>query len=72
MGQVDEFNKNLLEWITVQDDKDTINPSKIKVTRVLDKLEAGKDKDYTITYEIADTNGNTTKVDRIITVTNQL
>ena len=72
VGQVDEFNKNLLEGITVQDDKDIIDPSQIKVTGVLDKPEAGKDKDYTITYEVTDTNGNTTKVDRIITVTNQL
>ncbi len=70
VGQVEGFN--LLAGITVTDDKDIIDPSQIKVIGVLGKPEAGKDKDYTITYEITDTNGNTTKVDRIITVTNQL
>ena len=69
LGEVDTFNN--LEGITVSDDHDIIAPSEIKVTGQIDKPLSGTNQDYTLIYEVKDSDGNVTSIERIITVTNQ-
>ncbi|MDY2632835.1 MAG: DUF5011 domain-containing protein, partial [Clostridium sp.] len=71
-GDVDEFNKDLLDGITVTDDKDTIDPKSIKVDGQVGKPLPGTDGIYKITYEVTDNDNNTTTVYRMVTVTNRL
>lgn len=68
VGQVKGFN--LLDGITVTDDRDkNLIPT---VSGRIGKPSPGTNKDYTIIYTAKDTDGNTTTVTRVITVTNQL
>lgn len=68
IGDVDNFD--LLNGITVTDDKD--NDLKPEVIGKIEKPSPGTNKDSTITYTVTDSDGNTTTVTRVITVTNQL
>ena len=68
LGDVDKFD--LLNGITVTDDKD--NDLKPTVIGKIEKPSPGTNKDSTITYTVTDSDGNSTTVTRVITVTNQL
>lgn len=73
ISEVDEFNsKHKLTGITVSDDKDTIDKNSIIVTGNVGKPSAGKIEKYTLTYQVTDTDNNTTTIYRNITVTNRL
>ncbi|MCR1951295.1 cell wall-binding repeat-containing protein [Clostridium sp. DSM 100503] len=72
VSEVDKFNKNLLDGITVKDDKDIIDETKIKVVGQVGKPKPGYDEKYKIKYEAIDSDGNITVVERIVTVTNRL
>lgn len=68
-GEVSGFNP--LDGVTVKDDFDTIDVSQIKVTGTVESPEKGTTKDFVLTYEVTDRDGETSKVDRTVTVTNQ-
>ncbi|WP_297713310.1 immunoglobulin-like domain-containing protein [Clostridium sp.] len=68
IGDVDNFD--LLNGIIVTDDKD--NDLKPEVIGKIEKPSPGTNKDSTITYTVTDSDGNSTTVTRVITVTNQL
>ncbi len=68
VGEVDNFNK--LAGVTVTDDHDTqLTPT---VTGTIEKPAPGSNQVSTLTYTVTDNEGNTTTVERLITVTNQL
>ena len=69
VGQVDTFDK--MNGVSYSDDIDTTG-LQINVTGELDKPTPGTNKEYTLTYTVTDSDRNTTTVDRIVTVTNQL
>ena len=69
IGQVDTFNK--MNGVSYSDDIDTTG-LQINVTGELGKPTPGTNEDYTLTYTVTDSDRNTTTVDRIVTVTNQL
>ncbi len=66
----DVENFDLLQGITVRDDKDT--ELQIQVEGQLERPEPGTEADFTITYQATDSNGHITKATRVITVTNFL
>ena len=70
LSEVDSFNP--LYGISVIDDHDTIDNSSIVVSGTVEKPIAGMNKDTVIIYEVTDSDGNITIVERVITVTNQL
>ena len=69
IGQVDTFNK--MNGVSYSDDIDTTG-LQINVTGELGKPTPGTNEDYTLTYTVTDSDRNTTTIDRIVTVTNQL
>ena len=69
VGQVATFDK--MKGVSYTDDIDTTG-LQINVTGELDKPTPGTNKEYTLTYTVTDSDRNTTTVDRIVTVTNQL
>ncbi len=68
VGEVDSFNP--LTGITVTDDIDS--DLKVTVSGTIEKPQAGQVLTSTLTYEVKDSSGNVTTVERLITVTNQL
>ena len=68
VGEVETFDK--MDGITATDDYDS--DLKIIVSGEIEKPVAGSNQNYTLTYTVTDSDGNTTTVDRIITVTNQI
>ena len=68
VGEVDEFNP--LEGVIVSDDHDS--GLDIEVSGKVEKPVAGTNQDYTLTYTVTDSDGNTTTINRVITVTNQI
>ncbi len=69
IGQVATFDK--MNDVSYTDDIDTTG-LQINVSGELGEPTPGTNKDYTLTYTVTDSDRNTTTVDRIITVTNQL
>ncbi len=69
VGQVDTFDK--MNGISYSDDVDTTG-LQINVTGEIGKPTPGTNKEYTLTYTVTDSDKNTTTINRIITVTNQL
>ena len=69
VGQVATFDK--MKGVSYTDDIDTTG-LQINVTGELGEPTPGTNKDYTLTYTVTDSDRNTTTVDRIVTVTNQL
>ena len=69
VGQVATFDK--MKGISYSDDIDTTG-LQINVTGELGEPAPGTNKEYTLTYTVTDSDRNTTTVDRIVTVTNQL
>ena len=69
VGQVATFDK--MKGVSYSDDIDTTG-LQINVTGELGEPTPGTNKEYTLTYTVTDNDRNTTTVDRIVTVTNQL
>ena len=70
VGQVDTFNP--LEGITVfTDDHDDSHFREIQVSGKVEKPVEGTNQDYILTYTVTDSDGNTTTIDCVITVTNR-
>ena len=69
VGQVATFDK--MKGISYTDDIDTTG-LQINVTGELGEPAPGTNEEYTLTYTVTDSDKNTTTVDRIVTVTNQL
>ena len=69
VGQVATFDK--MKGVSYSDDIDTTGLH-INVTGELGEPTPGTNKEYTLTYTVTDNDRNTTTVDRIVTVTNQL
>lgn len=69
VGQVATFDK--MKGVSYSDDIDTTG-LQINVTGELGEPTPGTNKEYTLTYTVTDSDRNTTTVDRIVTVTNQL
>ena len=69
VGQVATFDK--MKGISYTDDIDTTG-LQISVTGELGEPAPGTNEEYTLTYTVTDSDKNTTTVDRIVTVTNQL
>ena len=69
VGQVATFDK--MKGVSYTDDIDTTG-LQINVTGELGEPTPGTNKEYTLTYTVTDSDRNTTTVDRIVTVTNQL
>ncbi len=69
VGQVDRFDK--MSGVSYSDDIDTTG-LQIKVTGELGEPTPGTNKEYILTYTVTDGDRNTTTVDRVVTVTNQL
>ena len=69
VGQVATFDK--MKGVSYTDDIDTTG-LQINVTGELGEPTLGTNKEYTLTYTVTDSDRNTTNVDRIVTVTNQL
>ena len=68
IGQVDTFDE--MAGISYTDDNDVTGLT-INVTGTLGKPSPGTNEDYILTYSVTDSDGNTTSIDRVITVTNQ-
>lgn len=69
VGQVATFDK--MKRVSYSNDIDTTG-LQINVTGELGEPTPGTNKEYTLTYTVTDNDRNTTTVDRIVTVTNQL
>ena len=69
VGQVDTFDK--MDGISYTDDIDKTGLT-INVSGNIGKPKPGTNEKYTLTYSVTDSDSNTTTVDRIVTVTNQL
>lgn len=69
VGQVATFDN--MKGVSYTDDIDTTG-LQINVTGELGEPTPGTNKEYTLTYTVTDSDRNTTTVDRIVTVTNQL
>ncbi len=69
VGQVATFDK--MKGVSYSDDIDTTG-LQINVTGELGEPTPGTNKEYTLTYTVTDSDRNTTTVDRVVTVTNQL
>ena len=69
VGQVATFDK--MKGVSYTDDIDTTG-LQINVTGELGEPTPGTNEDYILTYTVTDNDRNTTTVDRIVTVTNQL
>ncbi len=69
VGQVDTFDK--MYGVSYTDDIDKTGLT-INVSGNIGKPKPGTNEKYTLTYSVTDSDSNTTTVDRIVTVTNQL
>lgn len=69
IGQVDSFDK--MSGVSYSDDLDPTG-LQINVTGDIGKPAAGSNKEYILTYTVTDSDRNTTTINRVVTVTNQL